>query len=139
MSLELPPIESLKPSEIAPQPAKSYPHAYLKKLVIESPNLLKSTAIIQLQNYNRDTKELSPLPEDMNTITINNVFTEAARVPLLGQAVGLIVTLVDLLVKEKKLQAAIAQTRAAGQDATALEASLREVQLGLGMTFDADA
>lgn len=103
----LPEIISSKPSTTEAKEAKSYPNSYITQLVIRSNDPSKAEAFIDLQNYNRDTKELSPNLLDHEQLHIADLYAEATRLPLLGQALGLVIMVVNLMNQEKGIKEAL--------------------------------
>lgn len=138
MALGLPPIEALQPSVVPAQAEKTFSNAFIEELVIQC-TPLRARATIKLHNYNKETGELSPKPEDIKTLTIGNLFTDAQQYSLVAQCVGLIIMVTDLYSKKQKLQTAIAAARSEGVDATELESQLEAVLAAMGAQQDPDA
>lgn len=127
---DLPQIQSLTPVTIpaVSTPEKTYPDLFLSTLrVITDQESMQTWAMAKLNPYNYTTKELMPNDVGCKEFRIEDVYAEAARVPLLATVMGGLLTVIDLLVKEKELEAAIS----AG--ATDLEDQLAAVKNGLGI------
>jgi len=132
---DLPKIESLSPV-VTPAitiEEKTYPDRFMMALNVETnPQDMNCRAVVRLLPYNYTTKELLLQEGVMKRFIIEDLWTEAARVPLLAQMMGGIIQVVDLLVKEKDLTEAIAV--ATGEAKTTLEGQLTTVQTALGVS-----
>ena len=104
MSVALPPMQSPTPVETPAQEAVSYPNLFLTRLQVEQiPDQLDHNVFVSVGAYNYETGQLSPNPDHQWFHRINGLLAEADRVPLLAQAMGLVVTVTGLLIQERVL------------------------------------
>lgn len=133
MSVALPPMQSPTPVETPAQEAASYPNLFLTRLQVEQiPDQLDHNVFVSVGAYNYETGQLSPNPDHQWFHRINGLLAEANRVPLLAQAMGLVVTVTGLLIQERVLL----EQSAAEEDPeakAALEGQLATIRAQLGI------
>ena len=121
---ELPPIASPTGTVIVPAvaiPEQTFPDLYLVNLRVHTDqDTMQCEAEARLQPYNYSAKQIMK-DGPAQTFKIEDVWTEATRVPLLAQVVGGMTQVIALLVQEKTLVGA----EAAGQDVAAELAAVR--------------
>ena len=126
---DLPQIVSESPIVIPEQviPETTYPDLYVVNLRVhtEQSNML-CQAEARLQPYNYTTKQIM-IDGPCQEFTIEDVWAEAERVPLLATVVGGMTQVVALLIQEKKLK----EELEAGLD---VSEELTAVQTALGIT-----
>jgi hypothetical protein len=86
---------------------------------------------VLLRNYNYDTKELAP--NDPFVFTINDLYVEAARAPLVGQIMGGLIYCVGLMYNESVLVRSIADLQERGESTEVLEQQLAAIRAQLGI------
>lgn len=143
--MPLPRIDADTPVVVPGKPAvaeKTYPDKFIVGLSISTDiNSLKQSVTVSLRPYNYDTQELMSMPNPpwlhTGSIQIDELFviddieSEAARVPLLAQTMGMIVVLTKALVAEKNILKKL--ETATGEEKIALEAQLATIIKTLGM------
>jgi hypothetical protein len=138
---ELPTITNPEPVVTPAVAEVTYPEKYIIKLegltpTGQSPAQLQDVQalLIGFRPYNKTTQRLYGSSDHDTYHTIPNIWTEAARVPLFAQALGLIVTVAGLLDQERYLVEAIADPETPAENLAAMQASLVEVQTALGIS-----
>ena len=131
----LPPIVLPEPVVIPAVPEKRYDEAYIVNLWLDTldPTGVAQPLTITLRPYNQDTAEVFPDGSRDVQHKIDNVWQEAARVPLFAQVMGGIVTVTSLLVQERSLQTRLAALAEDEPGRADVAGALAAVQAALGM------
>lgn len=141
----LPRVASLEPVEIPPAEAASYPDHYPVKIVIRSDPNTGTKMTVESIPYNWDTRASLSGPwtrwefpgneettdDEGNPQTITTIEEMINQFPLVGQAMGLFTQVVGLAMQRKELKKNIAFLTAAGEDVTAYQDSLAQVEAAL--------
>lgn len=131
--MPLPKIDNPAPVVIPPVEAKTYDAAHIVGLTLDEPvGDGRQQLRVMFRPYNYDTGELYPNRSQDQPLVIWDVWAEAARNPLFAQAMGGIVQVGALLLKERHLVHAIPE--ATEESRPALEAELSAVRLAMGIT-----
>lgn len=127
--MPLPRIPSNNPIIVPASEAKEFTDLYITYLrLIKAGN--NHRLDVTLHPYNYDTNEFG---DGANTnFNIPDVFTEAARVPLLATVMGGIIQVTSLLIQEKDLVKQIAS--ASDEDKPALQESLTAIRTAMGIS-----
>jgi hypothetical protein len=145
--MPLPRIDADTPVVTPGQPAvaeKTYPDKFIVGLNISTDvNSLKQSVTVSLRPYNYDTQELMPQPHPPwshhgpvhidELFVVDDIESEAGRVPLLAQTMGMIVVATKALVAEKSLLKKMEDVKISSEERTSLEAHLVDVRKTLGM------
>lgn len=127
--MPLPRIDAVTPVVVPAVAEKQYPDLFISRLQMlrMAGHVLKLD--VSLTPYNYDLGEFGPGEGEM--MTVNDVFAEAVRAPLVGQVMGGIIQVTGLLLQERNLLKQIAA--ASEEDKPALEATLATVREALGI------
>jgi hypothetical protein len=126
-------IDNPNPITIAASEEKTFPNAYIVGLHLTTTDTAgtRQPLRVTLRPYNQAAAELDPNQSHNFTLDIKNIWTEAARVPLLAQTIGSIISVVALLVQERDLAENI--SKADETQRPALEAQLSNVRSEMGI------
>jgi len=131
--MSLPQITNPNPITIPASTEKSFPSAYIVglHLITLDASGTKQQLCVAFRPYNPTTQELAPNQAHDFSLNVNDIWPEAARVPLLAQVMGAIVNVASLLVQERDLAAKL--SRAGDTEKPALEQQLASVRTEMGI------
>lgn len=99
--MPLPRITSPKPLIIPAREEKVYPDAFMTTLLIKASPTEPWSAQVGLHNFNYDTGEFAP-SSNIVPVTIPSLQYEASRSPMVAQVLGGVITVVALLLDERR-------------------------------------
>lgn len=127
---DLPRIAAPEPVVIDPLPT-TYPDLFISDLRIKAEPSRPWRMSAVFWPYNYDASVIQPDGKPAELI-LADMKAKAAEYPAtVGMALGAVLQIAPLLLREQQLQAKIAAAVAANQDATAMQAELDEVQAAL--------
>jgi hypothetical protein len=131
--MPLPQITNPNPVLIPAGQEKSFPDAFIVDLhlITLDPSGAKQRLRVMFRPYNQTTGELIQTRAHDFSLDVNDLWSEAARAPLLAQVIGAIVNIANLLVQERDLLEKIAQ--AGESERPALEQQLASVRTAMGV------
>jgi hypothetical protein len=114
---------------------KTFPDFYCIEFVVSQPRDGNQSLVATFRPYNKTTGELYSGADKDYQIILDDVFAEAARVPIFAQAMGYILTSLSLGIQERKLVKAMENTTDETELA-ALQAQLDAVHTAMGMVTE---
>jgi hypothetical protein len=88
-------IQNTQPVVVPQVEAKTYPHFWVSRIIIDTPSATDGRVHIELSAYNSDTKEI--LNSSRSRIDIENIWSAAAENPTIANAMNAILQAVNEL------------------------------------------
>lgn len=88
-------IQNTEPVVIPQTEAKTYPHLWISRVLIEAPNVDNARAYIELHPYNSTTKEI--LKDSSERIHIDNIWSSAQENPAIQDAINALLEAVNVI------------------------------------------
>lgn len=121
MSLEFPRVASIRPSAKPARDAVDYPDSWVESLMMSAPHPDRPIMLaVRLRNYNKSLGLLSHRRDGFN-LDVQDLKAEATRVPALAQAMGTVLTVVNMMASERGL---VGQIQQKARDRVKLEQNL---------------
>lgn len=88
-------IQNTQPVVVPPVDAKTYPHFWVSRIIIDTPSTTEGRVSIELNAYNSDTKEI--LKSSRNRIDVENIWSAMEQNPAIANAMNAILQAVNEL------------------------------------------
>jgi hypothetical protein len=131
--MSLPQILNPNPLTIPAGEEKTFSNAYIVglQLITLDASGFKQRLQMTFRPYNQGTNELARDQSHDFFLSVNDIWSEAGRVPILAHVMGSIATAANLLVQERDLLDKL--SKAGGAEKTALEQQLASVRAEMGI------